>query len=188
MYMNHTQTLRTGFTLVELLLVLTLLVVIAGFTAAALEGSLLQSKVRKGVDQVRTAWSEARLQAVSGGQRLAFTCLIGGRDYRVSACNDLVIPTDAEQVAASSNTNQLPEGVVFRTVEAAPSTTATQVAATVPPTDGQWSSPIVFNPDGTSYDGRLVIESDTGRQVQLLLRGVTCTAKSSDVPTAREAR
>jgi type II secretory pathway pseudopilin PulG len=177
-----------AFTLVELLLVLALLVVIAGFTAAALEGSLLQSKLRKGVDQVRTAWSEARLQSVSGGQRLAFTCLVGGRDYRLSTCDDLVLATDAQTQQANSDTGQLPEGVVFRSVEAAPSTLANQGVATVLPTEGQWSAPIVFSPDGTSYDARLVFESSTGRQVQLSLRGLTCTAESSDVPTARELR
>ncbi len=178
---------RIGFTLVELLLVLTLLVVIAGFTAAALEGSLLQSKVRKGVEQVRTAWSEARLQSVSSGQRLAFTCLIGGRDFRLSSCNDLIVPDEGQQ-AESGGANQLPEGVVFQLVEAQPSTMATQAVQTPPVTEGQWSAPIVFSPDGTSYDARLVLESNTGRQVQLALRGITCTAESSDVPSIREVR
>ncbi len=180
---------RSAFTLVELLLVLALLVVIAGFTAAALEGSLLQSKLRKGVEQVRTAWSEARLQSVSGGQRLAFTCLVGGRDYRLSSCNDLIVPAEVEQSQAAAAIRQLPEGVAFQSVEALPSNaTSTQIAALPPATEGQWSAPIVFSPDGTSYDARLVLQSNTGRQVQLSLRGLTCTAESSDVPSLREVR
>ena len=185
MYMNLS---RPAFTLVELLLVLVLLVVISGFTAAALEGSLLQSKIRKGVEQVRTSWSEARLQSISGGQRLAFTCMLGGRDFRISSCNDFVLPNETKTPASNSDVRQLPEGVVFRLVEALPNTTATQLNAPSSPTEGQWSPPIVFSPDGTSYDARLVLESTTGRQVQLSLRGLTCTAESSDVPMLREAR
>ncbi len=185
--MNFTRPLRNGFTLVELLLVLALLVVIAGFTVAALDGTLLQSKLRKGVEQVRTAWSEARLQSVSGGERLAFTCLVGGRDFRLTSCNDLIVPQGGNQ-AAPAAVQQLPEGVVFQSVEARPSTVTASAAQVMPTAAGQWSAPVVFCPNGTSYDAHVVLESSTGRRTQLALRGLTCTAESSDVTNLSERR
>lgn len=185
--MNLARPSRNGFTLVELLLVLALLVVIAGFTAAALDGTLLQSKLRKGVEQVRTAWSEARLRSVSDGQRLAFTCLVGGRDFRLTSCNDLIVPAGGNESAPAA-VQQLPDGVVFRTAEARPSTATVGAAEVGPTTAGQWSAPVVFSPDGTSYDAYVVLESSTGRKTQIALRGLTCTAESSDVTNLSERR
>jgi len=177
---NHSR----AFTLVELLLVLALLVVIAGLSVAALDGSLLKSRLRGGVEQVRTAWADARTQTATGGERLAFTCLIGGRDYRLSSISDLVQP-DAEQQASTSQTGELPEGVKFSSLQAAPTGAMQPTGGAPPPQEGQWSPPVVFNADGTSYDAIVVIEDEAGEQMQLSLRGLTCSAFSNRVTSGR---
>lgn len=177
----------SAFTLIELLLVLALLVVIASFTVMTLDGSVLRSKLRKSVEQVRTAWCDARLQAVSGGQRLAFTCMVGGRDFRLSPVDNW-LPANEEGQQSQSVSGQLPEGIVFRSLEAASNTAVTGGAAPAYVDEGQWSQPVVFNPDGTSYDALLVLEEESGKQVQVSLRGITCTAESADVPSPRELR
>ncbi|WP_442485284.1 prepilin-type N-terminal cleavage/methylation domain-containing protein [Aeoliella sp. SH292] len=177
---------RTAFTLIELLLVLALLVVITGFTVLSLEGSILRSKLRKGVDQVRTSWSDARLQAVSGGQRMAFSCVIGGRDYRLSSVGDMLAPQEGASPAGA--TGELPEGILFRSLEAASHVDVMGATAMPHIDDGQWSPPVVFNADGTSYDAVVILEEDSGKQVQVSLRGMTCTADVNDVPSARDLR
>lgn len=182
--MTRPAPLRAAFTLIELLLVLALLVVIAGFTVMTLEGSILRSKLRKGVDQVRTAWSEARLDAIASRERVAFTCMVGGRAFRLSPIDSML--TTPGEAAVAAGEGELPEGIVFRTLEAAPNTPLTQADAAEPPREGQWSSPVVFNADGTSYDAVLVLEESTGKQVQVSLRGLTCSAQVADVLSPRE--
>lgn len=177
---NHSR----AFTLVELLLVLALLVVIAGLSVAALDGSLLKSRLRGGVEQVRTAWADARTQSATGGERLAFTCLIGGRDYRLSSISDLILPDESAQ-EATSQTGELPEGIKFAWLEAAPTGAMQSTGSAPPPQEGQWSPPVVFNPDGTSYDAIVTIEDQAGQQIQLSLRGLTCSAFSNRVVTGR---
>lgn len=172
-----------AFTLVELLLVLALLVVIAGFTVMALEGSLLKSRLRSGVEQVRAAWADARTQTATGGERLAFTCLIGGRDYKLSPVKDLCLPAADEQ-ATTEKTGQLPKGIKFYSLQASASGAMAPATGVRPPENLQWSAPVVFNPDGTSYDAIVLMEDESGEQRQLSLRGLTCSAFSNRVSTS----
>lgn len=183
--MSPVRPVRSAFTLIEILLVLALLVVIAGFTVMTLDASVLRSKLRKGVEQVRTAWADGKHLSISGGQRMVFTCVIGGRDYRLTSLGQVVAP-DAN--AAPTANPQLPEGVVFRSLDAAAPTALTQQSGSYFVDEGQWSKPVVFNPDGTSYDAVVVLEESSGKQVQVTLRGLTCTASTSDVPSFRETR
>ncbi|QDU55446.1 prepilin-type N-terminal cleavage/methylation domain-containing protein [Aeoliella mucimassa] len=189
---------RRGFTLIELLLVMALLVIISGFAVIALQGSLLRSKMTKGVSQVRTAWSDARRESVEGGDRIAFTCMLGGREFRLTKVGN-VQPADAQAAGtgvvasdvdgtgnASGNddafgTKELPEGVKFVSVTACPSKTVGAVALNGVQEEGTWSSPVVFSPDGTSYDAVVVFASDSGKQTQLALRGLTCTVEESNI-------
>lgn len=183
--MSPARHVRSAFTLIEILLVLALLVVIAGFTVMTLDASVLRSKLRKGVEQVRTAWADGKHQAVSSGQRMVFTCVIGGRDFRLASLGQMVTPDTNTEPAASL---QLPEGIVFRSLDAAAPTALTQQTGSYFVDEGQWSKPVVFNPDGTSYDAVVVLEESSGKQVQVTLRGLTCTANTSDVPSFRETR
>lgn len=186
--MNVLQPSRFGFTLIELLLVLALLVVIAGFTAAALDGSIVQARLREGTERVRAAWSDARVQTIASGERTAFTCLLGGSDFRLSTCTGPATPAPGSDDPESENgmTGQLPQGVTFYSVRAAPSNVAAGLEAVPPSGEGAWSAPIVFNPDGTSYDAVVVLQSESGRRVELALRGITCTANVNDVQVGRE--
>ena len=172
-----------AFTLIELLLVLALLVIIAGATAMALQGTLLGARLDQGEQRVRTAWSDARLQAISTGEQVAFTCLVGGRDFRLSTPSR---PNLTASISGDSNADdsaqQLPEGVVFRSLRAAPRQSTQQSSfAAISAEEGQWSLPVVFASDGSSYDAVVVLESKTGKRSSLTLRGLTCTAITSDL-------
>jgi prepilin-type N-terminal cleavage/methylation domain-containing protein len=171
---------RAGFTLVELLLVLVLLVVIAATTVAALDGTVLHARIDEGAELVGSTWSDARSKAISDGVRVAFTCQFGGRDFRIGPCNDLA--QTPEQVEAASTQGQLPEGVVFRAMNAAQRDTVPAGTLPIAGREGDWAPPILFDPDGTSYDAIVVLESEGGRQVELTLRGLTATSTVRDIP------
>jgi prepilin-type N-terminal cleavage/methylation domain-containing protein len=177
---SHTSYNRVGFTLIELLLVLVLLVVIAAATIAALDGTLLHARIDEGAELVGATWTDARNKAISDGSRVAFTCQFGGRDFRIGPCNDMALTQ--EQIEAASQQGQLPEGVIFRAVHAAQRDTVPAGTLPVAGREGDWGSPILFDPSGTSYDALLVLESEGGRQVELSLRGLTATSTVRDVP------
>ncbi|MGI9455461.1 MAG: prepilin-type N-terminal cleavage/methylation domain-containing protein [Aeoliella sp.] len=171
---------RRGFSLIEMLLVLALLVMIAGITAVALDGSMMSARLDEGAQRVRTAWSDARLQTISAGEQMAFTCLLGSRDFRLSSCNDSCAPAGTGEETSEGASGQLPNGIVFRSLRSTPRNSPVQELSTRPPNEGQWSSPVIFTPDGTSYDAVVVIENESGRQIELSLRGLTCTASEKE--------
>lgn len=177
---------RVGFTLIELLLVLALLVVIAGMSIAALDGTVLHARIDEGAQIVGAALTDARTKAISSGARVAFTCQLGGRDFRVTLCNDLAMAPD--EVEATGTEGQLPEGVLFRAVQAAERDTIPAGTAPVAGREGDWGSPILFDPNGTSYDAVLVLESEGGRQVEVTLRGLTATSTVRDLDPKERVR
>lgn len=161
-----------GFTLIELLLVLVLLVIVAGFTAGAFDGTMSYARLNDGSQKLRTAWSDARGRAIASGDRVVFVCQIGAATYQLSSYNDLQALGE-ESSAVEERT--LPEGLVFRAVQAAPRDTASAHAAQLGGRQGDWSLPVVFEPDGTSYDAVVVLEGAGEQQLELTLRGLTCT-------------
>lgn len=175
-----TQHHRVGFTLIELLLVLALLVVIAGMSVAVLDGTVLHARIDEGAEIVGAALTDARTKAISSGARVAFTCQLGGRDFRIASCNDLSLAP--EEVEAAGTQGQLPEGVLFRAVQAAERDTVPAGTIPVVGREGEWASPILFDPNGTSYDAVVVLEAEGGRQVEITLRGLTATSTVRDLP------
>lgn len=165
---------RHAFTLIELLLVLVLLVVIGGMAVAVFDGSVLRARLDEGAEVVGAAWTDARTRAISSGNRVVFTCQLGGAEYRLSAANDLA--QSEEQLEGATELGELPEGVVFRAVQAAPRDSMAAGTAMLAGATGDWASPIVFDPDGSSYDAVLILESESGQQVELTLRGLTATS------------
>ena len=177
---------RTAFTLIELMLVVSLLVIISGFAVMVLQGSLLRSKLTKSIDQVRTDWTEAHRQSVEGGYRIAFTCLIGTNEYRLTSVDSVLSSAEqsAEDIGNASESHELPNDVKFASVVACPCNTVGQTTTPISDDEGSWSAPVVFNPDGTSYDAVLVFELSNGKRQQLSLRGLTCTTTESIAPAA----
>jgi len=63
---------RTGFTLMEILLVLALLVAIAAISLPALNGPMENHRLRMAGDMVRVEWSHARNKAMESGRTYVF--------------------------------------------------------------------------------------------------------------------
>ncbi len=61
-----------GFTLLELLLVLALMVTLLTLVGANLRGGFRQQRLLKSGDQMRTAWAKARVQAIKTGRVQVF--------------------------------------------------------------------------------------------------------------------
>ncbi len=168
---------RSGFTLVELLLVLALLVIIGAVATSTLSGTLGGARLQQSGEQIRTVLTRARMQAIDSGSPALFQAQIGTGNFKVESA------TAAE--GCESITGTLEEGVVFRQVNCSAVDGAPLPYGVDPPTDGEWSQPVAFMPTGVSYNADILLARPSGdlqeKQVNIALRGVTCTAKLTEL-------
>ena len=187
---------RGAFTLLELLLVLSLLVIGFAMSWPVLQGTWDDLRLRKGADQVRTVLSKARLTAVTSGQIHLFRFRLGGDQYRVStwsgadAALDATTPSDATRdgYAYAPQLRQLPKDITFvaAPIQANENDLSADESELSRETDG-WSSPIMFYPDGTSTDARLTLRGINGRYVAIQLRGLIGTVRTGEVTAGEDS-
>lgn len=96
---------RSGFTLVELILVLAVMVAAAAIAIPALIGPLEGQRVRKAADQVRAAFNRARVQAMRTGQTHLFRFQVGSNLYVIEPlpAGDTYLEASAEVLAAMTS-------------------------------------------------------------------------------------
>jgi len=106
---------REGFTLLELLLVLALLVVLAGLSGPALRGPAANARLRDAARQLRAHWSEARIDAMQQGTTFAWRYAPEGSRY---ARMPFATPPwiDTEDHGAELRSNQAPRDEARATV------------------------------------------------------------------------
>jgi Tfp pilus assembly protein FimT len=185
-------------TLLEILLVLALMVIVLAVAVPTLSGSLSNQRLKKSADVVRGAFSRARVEAMRTGQIQAFHSQVAGNKYDTGPWYLADDAVDAESttntdIAASSGVPRhlindetaqtLPDGIEFVSgVEIADERTETiagEVADASPESgryDTPWSPPILFYPDGTTSDARVVLRNKRGWTVAVELRGLTGVA------------
>lgn len=200
-----------GMSLLELILVLAVLVAVAAFAVPALHGPMEDQKLRKSGDLVLAQWAEARVLAMKTGQIHVFRYDIGQATYRIepwagelsqpleASSVDVQpvsqpLPIDAEQAPRYVNSplgipgQRLPEGVRFFLGDTKLDTRLMGLESesnTLTEENAGAALPIVFYPDGSSSDARLVLTNDRFF-VDLRLRGLTGLARSSGLVTQEE--
>jgi hypothetical protein len=75
---------REAFTLLELIVVATLLVIVAAASFPAFDSWFRGSRLREGVDLVRALWVKGRAKAMVEGQPYRFLCTIGANQYSLA--------------------------------------------------------------------------------------------------------
>ncbi|MEM9185999.1 MAG: prepilin-type N-terminal cleavage/methylation domain-containing protein [Planctomycetota bacterium] len=172
---------RYAFTLIEVLLVLTLLVVIAGLAMPSLSAGMGRSRMNQAAEEVRTAWAKARLDAASSGQTLRFQCWIGSNRWQLASADASQEQVDAALAAQrKEDTEQENElsGVVFRQLLVANLPGDLAMGESV--ADGELSPAVLFRPDGSSSDAEALLEDEAGRRMKVTLRGLTGAASVDD--------
>jgi prepilin-type N-terminal cleavage/methylation domain-containing protein len=183
--------LRPGLTLVEVVLVLALLVVISAISIPLLAGTFSRAALYGGGDLLRGAWAKARLAAMQSGETHAFRFEPNGSRFQIVKLDSLGAPAASELAPEDPETkpeatefvrlsqNRLPGGVIFSGGDISSSA---QVLATLPmTTEGPWSQPILFNPDGTTSDASLLLKNDRQITIRVTLRGLTGISQTTDV-------
>ncbi len=191
---THAGGIRSGFTLLEVMLVLGVLAVFAGMTVPSVMRMFGQQKLTGSAERVRSAIASTRIRAIESGIIYQFCCETNGSRY-------VVVPFEPDHANSqqgggatllSRAAGRLPAGIVFSSVNfrGAGATSGTPAAAgsshkLMPgaldglPNAGDlaganWSTPVLFHPDGAANaDLEITISDPKMQHIKLRIRAFT---------------
>ncbi len=194
-----------GFTIVELLLALAILVTLAAMVIPSFTGLLADRRVLRAGDQMRVEFMQARLSAMRSGrtymvqlstethqlrirpwvdasdmtealdQTGGSAALLTGGNAMVASMQDVDVTSKAREV-------DLPEGVAITSLNVQSSQRSFMIESQVQAEAAiGWGQPILFYPDGTTSTAAVTVTSEGVGQVIILLRGLTGEATVTDV-------
>jgi type II secretory pathway pseudopilin PulG len=186
-----------AFTLVEVLLVLSLIVVFGAIAWPALRYSLASQRLRSAADQIRVEFTRARLAAIKDQIPYLFRYVPGESTYSLQPAGESAVggfvASGAWDVAGGGSgpraagtsaliqEKSLPEGVIFIAGSSQSDFRSEAVLEEWVSISGEsalaWSNPIIFFPEGTATDAELTLGNDQGRQISVFLRGITGTVQ-----------
>jgi len=235
---------QTGFTLVEVIVVLVILLLVAALGIPAMRGTLARYELRSSATQLRGEWLSARVKAMEEGQIFCMRGKIGGsrivisrvldahftaglssrqtsRRFDVSGeldafekggfvgdMYDFILKDPDSAMADGSNiiVIDLPKTVVIADViivveeraafylgQTAPGETVVEeyseleamttgeIRFETSGADGMWSSPIFFYPDGSTSTAAMLLKNESGRCIEIRLRGLTGSTMATDI-------
>ncbi len=166
---------RAGYTLLEVLLVLTLLLVLGALASSRLEGVLERHHLRDAAESVRQHLSQGRLRAAETGLIYQFSAENGGVNYMLAPLDSI----DPHASPVGQVVGQLPRTVRFEQVE---------IPVLINPSEAFgthasgviWCTPILFFPDGTSSGGVVDLVDGDNRFARLAVRGLTSACAVSE--------
>lgn len=95
-----------AFTLLELLLVLSLIVIMVTVAGLSLRSGLRTQRLQKAAEQVRLSWAEARVAAIKSGRVHAFYHAVDHNRYQVTPQQSLEDPIDGLDSNANGSDSQ----------------------------------------------------------------------------------
>jgi prepilin-type N-terminal cleavage/methylation domain-containing protein len=181
---------RSGYTLLELLLVLSILALLVGSTWSAIQAMQNDRRLKEVADQVRSQLAICRTRAIESGVVYQFQYQPGGTTFTAQPFEAL----DANAAPVDTVNGELPEGVTFATPDDEAATasfairTSLAQAANNAKADMEGALvPILFAPDGSATDAAIEIVDESGRFVRMSIRGLTAAIFVGN-PQARVTR
>ena len=168
---------RHGFTLLEVLLVLAIIVMLTAMAYPSIEAMYADARLTAAADQIRARWADARTKAIEEGRPYRFAVQQDGRFRIAPDAADFWNGGGGD--AANSDTNDpdtpplvveeaLPKGVNFADGGITGSDNSGGGDG------GPWQTVVTFQPDGTaSQDVEVIFQADGTRPLQLKLRALT---------------
>ncbi len=201
---NPARNARRALSLMEMLLVLAVLVAVGAMVLPALHGPLEDQRLLKSADLIRAQWTKARVTAMKNGQMYVFRFVTASDEYAIEPWSGDVDATEASQEALLDQTlplprstaetrhllgvagQRLPDGIQFFLGETQTDARLAQTAAgTAAPAAENAVPPIVFYPDGSTSDARLVLTNERFF-VEVTLRGLTGMVRVSELLSSEE--
>lgn len=180
---------RTGFTLLELLLVLALAATVLALVLPAVQGPLRRQRLIAAAGELRVELGRVRNDAVRQGRMYTMSLEVEGNRFNAlpydaagssgpmseaslsaTSMAGAAEFDDASQSAGVIRSGKLPEGIVFESVDVV-------LDDASPSADEPADAPqLYFFPDGTTSDALIVLRSERDRAVSVTLRGITGTS------------
>src|SRR4051812_15830230 len=178
---------RTGITLVELMISLSIMVAAAAIAAPTMHRAWERYRVKLAGDQLRAAFAHAHVDAMRTGQIQVLRFEIGGDRFYVQPwmAGDEAINASAEEAYAQSRPQyqnepvaeqKLPDEVKFADASTKFDTRAMEIeqeAAQQQTATTHWSQPLLFYPDGTSSQATVIVANEREEAVEITLRKLT---------------
>ncbi len=190
---------RSGFTLLEMLLVLAILAAVAAMSFPALDRMQRSHRLQRMASEIQTKLAATRLHAIDGGIEYQFRIEPGGRHLLAIPLQRGALSFGAEHEADSAVTDQmrvwtyhaeLPEGLRFvsddRTSERLAFESLRDLANASELVNVSWAAPVVFTTSGSATQTAFGVWDNDGQFVEVTIRGLTGAASVSSVQ--QEAR
>jgi prepilin-type N-terminal cleavage/methylation domain-containing protein len=192
---------QRGFTLMEIMIVLFVIILASAIAIPAVIGSLSGQRLKSAAEAMRVAWSRAHVKAMKTGRIQVFRYEIGGSKFEVQPwvaaddATEAAVETTpgfgAQPVAQNAlddfQTSTLPEGVTFAAGEAKFDSRAYEVEdffTVNSQSDGTtWSRPVLFYPDGSASDSYVIVTNEKNLAYRIQLRGLTGTSYVGEIDT-----
>lgn len=161
---------RHGYTLLELLVVLAILIIIGFLVLPTLTGQSGNTKIEAGADVIRTAVADAHSLAIEHGEPYRLAISNDGTKIRMGPDTDDFATLPVGQSSGGSSTQRvveepLPQHVTARVVPAD--------GQAPPAQSGDWTTIATFLPTGICREvtALIKIEEPTSRPIQIRVRG-----------------
>lgn len=173
---------QSGFTLLEILLVLGVLTVFLGIAWPSVTGAYRRYAFSDRLEDVRSAFAGSRLTAIDAGLIYQFRYEPGGRNY-VLVPYELPIGSPTDNSTAASVGKQV-SGELHETMQFETTSSFAGVEKLSPDMlsglsnagklqSVDWGPAILFYPDGTSVDATFDVVDEQKRRGRLTVRGLT---------------
>lgn len=195
---------RPAFTLLELLLTLSVLAAIAAVAIPQLGILLGDRRVVRAGDQLRVEMTRLRVDAMRQGRVMMIEGMIEGNTFRVKpffssvdsteafdqtgsqsglltgATQGIMVPVNED--ASSEELIELPEDVIVSSVGVVSAARAAEIEQLSLANQGEgWSRPILFYPDGSTSTALITLSHESVGRVVVKIRGITGDVTVSEV-------
>lgn len=181
-------------TLIELLLVVGIMVVVAALVVPNIQRTFSRQALQKGADRVRVAMGQARVRAIRNGEEYAVFYAPGGAWFNVAPFTSFKEQAtlagrrkDLAEARQQSDFEDdlLPKGISFAAGEVSSDARSAEVLSSAQ--SGELRT-VLFYPDGTSQDAKIILQNDKENFVEIQLRGLTGIAKTVRVEGTPSSR
>ncbi len=167
---------RSGYTVLELMLVMALIVVLGAFAYPELQGPLARQRLKSAAETIRGAWNNARSDAMMTGEIHLFRYEPDTGNYQVqrwiNADTSSSSGPSAGSTTASDEQLLLPEDVTFVGGDQV-DFRADYEAQAMSGADTGTAPSVMFYPDGSTSTVELEIANQYGTRVRISMRGMT---------------
>ena len=178
---------RSGLTLLEIILVMAIMVVVAALTVPAMQQTFSLQALQKGADRVRVSMGQARVRAIKNGEEYAVFFNADGSWFDVAPFANFKEQASRgsqrekladERRQSNYEDDLLPKGVRFASGVVSSDARSMQSTSESGSGGGASMQSILFYPDGTSQDARVLLRNEKGNYVEIQLRGLTGIART----------